>query len=202
MGVEVRTGVHVKAIDANSVMIGDEHVSTKNVIWTAGVKASPAGQWLNAEVDHDGRVKVKRDLTVPGHSNIFVIGDTALVTQNGKHLPGVAPVAMQEASYAAFCIADRVAGKEHSRPFYYFNKGMLATVGRSYAVVDIGIIRLTGLLAWFTWLLVHLIFLIGFRNRLLVLIQYAWAYFTFQKGSRVILPEYIKSTHKAPSNIS
>ena len=202
MGVEIRTGVHVKAVDENSVMVGDEHVSTKNVIWTAGVKASPAGKWLNAEVDHDGRVKVQRDLTVPGHPNIFVIGDTAIVTQNGKHLPGLAPVAIQEASYAASCIADRVAGKEYSRPFYYFNKGTLATVGRSYAVVDIGLIRFTGLLAWFTWLLVHLFFLIGFRNRLLVLLQYAWVYFTFQKGSRVILPAYIKSTSNVTGNIS
>ena len=202
MGVEIRTGVHVKAVDENSVMVGDEHVSTKNVIWTAGVKASPAGKWLNAEVDHDGRVKVQRDLTVPVHPNIFVIGDTAIVTQNGKHLPGLAPVAIQEASYAASCIADRVAGKEHSRPFYYFNKGTLATVGRSYAVVDIGLIRFTGLLAWFTWLLVHLFFLIGFRNRLLVLLQYAWVYFTFQKGSRVILPAYIKSTSNVTGNIS
>ncbi len=202
MGVEIRTGVHVKAVDDNSVMIGDEHVSTKNVIWTAGVKASPAGKWLNAEVDHDGRVKVQRDLTIPGHPNIFVIGDTAIVTQKGKHLPGLAPVAMQEASYVAAYIMDRIAGKEHSRPFYYFNKGTLATVGRSFAVVDIGIIRFTGLLAWFTWLLVHLLFLIGFRNRLLVLLQYAWVYFTFQKGSRVILPAYIKSISNVTSNVS
>lgn len=201
MGVEIRTGVHVKAVDENCAMIGDERVSTQNVIWTAGVKASPAGIWLNAEVDHDGRVKVQRDLTVPGHPNIFVIGDTATVTQNGKHLPGLAPVAMQEASYVATSIMDRIAGKEHSRPFYYFNKGTLATVGRSFAVVDIGIIRFTGLLAWLTWLLVHILFLIGFRNRLLVLLQYAWVYFTFQKGSRVILPAYIKSTSKATSNI-
>ena len=169
-------------------MIGDEHLSTRNVIWTAGVKASPAGKWLNTEVDHDGRVKVQRDLTVPGHPNIFVIGDTATVTQNGKHLPGLAPVAMQEARYVATYIMDRIAGKGTFRPFYYFNKGNSATVGRSFSVVDLGIIRFTGLLAWFTWLLVHIFFLIGFRNRLLVLIQYAWSYFTFQKGSRVILP--------------
>ncbi len=116
MGVEIRTGVHVTDVDENCAMIGDERVSTKNVIWTAGVKASPAGKWLNAEVDHDGRVKVQQDLTVPGHPNIFVIGDTATVTQKGKHLPGLAPVAMQEASYVASLITDRIAGKEHSRP--------------------------------------------------------------------------------------
>lgn len=187
LGVEIRTGVHVKAIDEHGVMIGDEHVAVENVIWTAGVKASPAGQWLHAPVDHDGRVKVEHGLSVPGHPNVFVIGDTATVTQNGKRLPGVAPVALQEASYVAAVIADRVAEKPHPQPFHYFNKGMLAVIGRDFGIVNIGRIRFTGLFAWFAWLLIHIYFLIGFRNRLLVLIQYAWIYFTFQKGSRVIL---------------
>jgi NADH dehydrogenase len=189
LGVEIRTGVHVKDVNGNGVMIGDQHVAVKNVIWTAGVKASPAGQWLGAPVDHDGRVKVQNDMTISGHDNIFVIGDTALVTQNGKHLPGLAPIAMQEASYVASVIADKVAGKEHPQPFHYRNKGTLATVGRSFGVVDIGIIRFTGFFAWLTWLLIHLYFLIGFRNRLVVFIQYAWVFFTFQKGARIILPE-------------
>jgi NADH:ubiquinone reductase (H+-translocating) len=187
MGVEIRTGVHVKAIDEHGVMIGDERLAVENVIWTAGVKASPAGQWLNAPVDHDGRVKVERDLSVPGHPNIFVIGDTAAVIQNGKPLPGVAPVALQEANYVASVIADRVALKPHSQPFHYHNKGTLAVIGRDFGVVNIGRIRFTGLFAWFVWLLVHIYFLIGFRNRLLVLIQYAWIYFTFQKESAIIL---------------
>jgi NADH dehydrogenase len=189
LGVEIRTGVHVKDVNGNGVMIGGQHVAVKNVIWTAGVKASPAGQWLGAPVDHDGRVKVQNDMTISGHDNIFVIGDTALVTQNGKHLPGLAPIAMQEASYVASVIADKVAGKEHPQPFHYRNKGTLATVGRSFGVVDIGIIRFTGFFAWLTWLLIHLYFLIGFRNRLVVFIQYAWVFFTFQKGARIILPE-------------
>lgn len=189
MGVELRTGVHVTAIDEGGVQIGKDRVETRNVIWTAGVKASPAGQWLNAPVDHDGRVKVQRDLTVPGHDTIFVIGDTALVTQKGKHLPGVAPVAIQEGRYAASVIADRVAGKVHPRPFRYFDKGTLATVGRAFGVVNIGPLRFTGTLAWFTWLFVHLLFLIGLPKRLQVFLQYAWTYLSFQKGDRIVLPE-------------
>ena len=114
LGVEIKTGVHVKEVRKDGVMIGDEHLATENVIWTAGVKASPAGEWLDADVDRDGRVKVQSDLTVLGHRNIFVIGDTALVEQKGKHLPGLAPVAMQEAKYATTVIADRIAGKSAS----------------------------------------------------------------------------------------
>lgn len=189
LGVEIRTGVHVKAVDADCVMIGDQRLEAKNVIWTAGVKASPAGQWLQTEIDHDGRVKVQSDMTIPGHHNIFVIGDTALAKQNGKPLPGLAPVALQEARYVAAVIADRIAGKVHTRPFRYFDKGTMATVGRSFAVVDIGILHFTGFLAWLTWLFIHILFLIGFRNRLIVFTQYAWGYFTFQRGARIILPE-------------
>lgn len=188
LGVEIKTGVHVKEVRKDGVMIGDEHLATENVIWTAGVKASPAGEWLHANSDHDGRVKVQPDLTVPGYSNIFVIGDTALVEQKGKHLPGLAPVAIQEADYAASVIADRIAGKTHSRPFHYVNKGTLATIGRGFGIVDVGPLRFVGLFAWLIWLFVHILFLIGFRNRLLVFLQYAWMYFTFQRGSRIILP--------------
>ncbi len=188
LGVEIKAGVHVKEVRKDGVMIGDEHLATENVIWTAGVKASPAGEWLHADVDHDGRVKVQPDLTVSGHANIFVIGDTALVEQNGKHLPGLAPVAMQEAEYAASVIAARIAGKAYQKPFHYFDKGTLATVGRGFGIVDIGPVRFTGLSAWLTWLFVHILFLIGFRSRILVFLQYAWTYFTFQRGTRVILP--------------
>ena len=189
LGVEIKTGTHVKEVRKDGVMIGDEHLATENVIWTAGVKASPAGEWLHADVDHNGRVKVQADLAVPGHPNIFVIGDTALAEQNGKQLPGVAPVAMQEAEYAASVIVDRIAGKTHAQPFHYVDKGTLATVGRGFGVVDIGPIRFTGFFAWLTWLFVHILFLIGVRNRILVFIQYAWTYVTFQRGSRIILPE-------------
>lgn len=189
LGVEVRTGVHVEEVDQDSVMIGDQRVPTKNVIWTAGVKASPAGQWLHADVDHDGRVKVLGDLTLPEHPNIFVIGDTALAMQDGKPLPGLAPVAMQEGDYVAAVIADRVAGQPHFQEFHYHDKGTLATVGRSFGVVDIGPLHFTGFLAWLTWLVVHIFFLIGAHNRLIVFIQYAWAYFTYQRGARLILAE-------------
>jgi NADH dehydrogenase len=175
-------------------MIGDEHLATENVIWTAGVKASPAGEWLHADVDHDGRVKVQADLTVPGHPNIFVIGDTALATQNGKHLPGLAPVAMQEANYVASVIVSHVRGETAPARFHYFDKGTLATVGRGFGIVAIGPVRFAGLLAWLIWLFVHILFLIGARNRLLVFIQYAWTYFTFQRGTRVIVPEEKRHT--------
>jgi NADH dehydrogenase len=189
LGVEVRIGVHVTAITADSVLIGSESLPAKNVIWTAGVKASPAGSWLGADVDHAGRVKVGPDLTVPGHPSIFVIGDTACVLQQGKPLPGLSPVAMQEGRYVTKVIADRLAGKAQPQPFHYHDKGTLATVGRAFAVVDIGPLHFTGFFAWLTWIVVHIFYLIGFRNRLLVLIQYAWAYVTFQPGARIILPE-------------
>jgi NADH:ubiquinone reductase (H+-translocating) len=189
MGVEVIKGVHVEEVNEHGARVKDEFIETENVIWTAGVKASPAGTWLHAAVDHDGRVKVQPDLTVPGHDTIFVIGDTALVTQRGKPLPGLAPVAMQEGRYVASVIGDRIAGKEQHSPFHYFDKGTLATVGRSFGVVAIGPLRFTGLLAWWIWLLVHILFLIGTRNRLIVFLQYAWYYITWQRGARVILPE-------------
>ena len=188
-GVEVRTGVHVTDVTADGVKIGDEYIATNNVIWTAGVTASPAGKWLGTEVDRAGRVRVGHDLTIPGHLNIFVIGDTACVLQKRKPLPGLSPVAMQEGRYLAQVIADRVAGKTRKRPFHYVDKGTLATVGRSFAVVDMGPLHFTGFFAWLTWIAVHIFYLIGFRNRLLVLIQYAWAYVTFQPGARIILPE-------------
>lgn len=188
-GVEVRTCARVTGVTPDEVKIGDEYIAAKNVIWTAGVKASAAGEWLGVEVDRAGRVKVESNLTVPGHPNIFVIGDTALVMQNGKPLPGLSPVAMQEGRYVARVIADEAAGKAHSRPFRYIDKGTLATVGRSFAVADIGPLHFTGLLAWLTWIVVHIFYLIGFRNRLLVLIQYAWAYATFRPAAQIILPE-------------
>ena len=187
LGVEVRTGAAVEAIDENGVVAAGSRIAAKTVIWSAGVKASPAGQWLKAEVDRGGRVKVLEDLSLPGHPNIFVIGDTASATQDGKLLPGVAPVAMQAGRYVASVIAQRVAGKKQATvPFRYHNKGNLATVGRSFAVLEIGKIRLTGFVAWAMWLTVHIFYLIGFRNRFLVFFQWTWAYFTFQRGTRLI----------------
>ena len=189
IGVEVRTGVHVTDVTADGVKIGEEYIAAKNVIWTAGVKASPAGAWLGTEVDRAGRVKVQTDLTVSGHPSVFVIGDTACMMQHGKLLPGLAPAAIQEGHYVAQVIAGQVAGKARQRPFRYKNKGTLATVGRGYAVVALGPLHFTGLLAWLTWIVVHIASLIGFRNRLIVLLQYAWAYVTFQPGARIILPK-------------
>jgi len=186
MGVEVKTGTPVESIDENGVMVAGEHIAAKTVIWSAGVAASPAGQWLGTEVDRAGRVKVGSDLSVPSHPNIFVIGDTASMIQDGKPLPGVAQVAMQGGRYVASVIAQRVAGKEPKRAFHYRDKGNLATVGRSYAIVDMGKIRLTGFFAWVMWLAVHIFFLIGFSNRFVALFQWACTYITYQRGARLI----------------
>jgi NADH:ubiquinone reductase (H+-translocating) len=186
MGVEVRTSAPVSEIDEHGVVAGGERIATGTIIWSAGVSASPAGRWLDAEVDRAGRVKVSSDLSVPSHPNVFVIGDTASVIQDGKLLPGVAPVAMQAGRYVASAIADRVVGKDEKKAFRYHDKGNLATVGRSYAIVDIGIIRLTGLIAWLMWLVVHIYFLVGFRNRFVALFQWAWTYFTYHRGARLI----------------
>ena len=192
LGVELRNGVHVESIDDHGVNIGKnkERVDAETVIWTAGVKASPAGQWLNADVDHDGRVKVQSNMTIPGHSNIFVIGDTSLAMQRGKPLPGLAPVAIQEAKYVASVIEDKLHGKEHKGSFRYFNKGTMATVGRAFGVVDIGFIRFTGLIGWLAWLFIHILLLVGIQSRLVVFLRYTWSYITFQRVARVILPEH------------
>lgn len=186
LGVEVRTNSPVEAIDSEGVEIVGNRLPAKTVIWTAGVAASHAGQWLGAEVDRAGRVKVSSDLSLPGHPNVFVIGDTASLSQDGKPLPGVAPVAMQEGRYVAQVIAQRVAGKKGGPPFRYRSHGNLATVGRSFAVVDSGPLHLTGFLAWVMWLVVHIFYLIGFRNRLLVILQWGWEYLTRQRSARLI----------------
>ena len=191
LGVEVRTGAAVEGIDADGVVIAGKHLASQTVIWTAGVAASLAGQWLGAETDRAGRVKVLPDLTIPDHSNVFVIGDTASLAQQGKPLPGLAQVAMQEGTYAASVITQRIkdthTGTSHAATsFHYFDKGNLATVGRSFGIVDIKRIQFTGFIAWVIWLAVHIFFLIGYRNRFLVMFQWAWAYFTFQRGARLI----------------
>jgi len=186
MGIEVRTSSPVEAIDSEGVVIAGERIPAKTVIWTAGVAASPAGQWLGAETDRGGRIKVDSDASVPGHPNIFVIGDTASFTQDGKPLPGVAQVAIQQGKYIASVIADRVAGKPHPEAFRYVDKGNMAVIGRFYGIVAIGKLRLAGLVAWFMWLVLHLMFLIGFRNRLVVGFQWLVYFTTFQRGARLI----------------
>jgi NADH dehydrogenase len=183
-------------VDQTGVWVGADHILSKTVLWAAGVVASPAGQWLGVEMDRAGRVKVNEDLTVPGHPDIYVIGDTASVVIDDKPLPGVSPVAMQEGRFVAKILGKRIQ-RGHNDPglkskFVYKNKGNLATVGRKFAVADLGFVQLSGFVAWFAWILVHIYYLIGFRNRLLVIIQWAWAYLTFQRGARLIqdsLPE-------------
>jgi NADH dehydrogenase len=186
MGVEVLTNAKVEAVDAEGVTVGGKRIPCRTVIWAAGVLASPAGKWLNAPTDRNGRVLVEPNLSVPGHPDIFVIGDTATLQQDGKPLPGVAPVAMQQGRYVGALIQSRLRGQSEPPPFHYKDKGNLATVGRKFGIVQIGKLKLRGFIAWLFWLGVHIFFLIGFRNRLLVLIQWAWAYITYERGARLI----------------
>jgi NADH dehydrogenase len=197
MGVEVRTNTRVEQIDANGAVAGDKRIPSRTIIWTAGVKASPAGSWLSAATDRAGRVMVNPDLSVPGRPEIFVIGDTAHVEQEGAQLPGVAPVAMQQGRYVATVIRNRVRGQAVPPPFHYHDKGNLATVGRRFAIVAAGQVKLAGLIAWLMWLTVHIFYLIGFRNRLLVMLQWMWAYFTFDRGVRIINEAPVLSTPQA-----
>ena len=191
LGIEVRTASRVESVEDGTVVVAGERLVARTILWTAGVRASDAGRWLGALTDRTGRVLLEPDLTVPGHRNIFMVGDTAGVIQRGKPLPGLAPVAIQQGRYVASVIARRVAGKKPLRPFHYLNKGNLATVGRSFGIVDIGPLRTAGFFAWIMWLVVHIIFLIGFRNRVSVLLQWTWSYLTFQRGARLITFDYL-----------
>jgi len=185
-GVEVRTDTRVTAIDAHSVALGTEHIASATILWAAGVAASPLVKSLGVPLDRAGRVQVEEDLTIPGHSDIFVIGDTATRLQaNGAPLPGVAPVAMQQGRYVADLITMVIAGGPRE-PFVYVDKGNLATIGRAAAVAHIGRVKLSGLAAWVLWLVVHIMYLVGFRNRVVVLINWAWAYLTLSRGARLI----------------
>lgn len=200
MGVEARTGERVTQVDADGIIVGDERIDAATVIWAAGVSASPAGKWIGAETDRAGRVNVNDDLSVPGHPEIFVVGDTASAAgADGKPLPGVAPVAMQQGRYVGRMIRARVEGRERRRPFKYFNKGNLATIGRSFAIADFGFARVSGFIAWVLWLGVHILYLIGFRNRLLVMVQWAWEYFTYEHGARIITPLSQPEERKIPA---
>jgi NADH:ubiquinone reductase (H+-translocating) len=186
LGVEVRLGAPVTALDAAGVSIGTERIEARTVIWGAGVMASPAGRWLGAETDRAGRVKVLADLSVPGHPDIFVIGDTAAANgADGQPLPGVAPVAKQQGQYVADLLRARRDGKSVP-PFRYRDFGSLATIGRKRAIVQMGRFRLKGFLAWVLWSVAHIYFLIGFRNRLVVATNWLWNYLTFQRGTRLI----------------
>lgn len=187
LGVEVLLGRPVDGIDAEGVLLGGERIRSSTVIWAAGVGASPAAQWLEAEADRSGRVIVTDRLTLPGNDDILVIGDTAqFPTPDGYGLPGVAPVAKQEGAYAARYLIARIAGKKLPGPFRYNNQGNLATIGRNHAVADFGWLRVTGFPGWFLWCVAHVFFLIGFRSRILVSIQWLWIYFTGKRSARLI----------------
>jgi NADH dehydrogenase len=187
IGVEIRTGVLVEQVDDKGVVVAGERIASRAVFWTAGVTPSAAGQWLKAETDRAGRVRVRPDLTVPERPEVFVIGDTASLDQDGKPLPGVAQVAMQQGHYAARVIARRVAGQSPPRPFRYFDKGNLAVIGRNFAILEKGRLRLSGFVAWVVWAAIHVAFLPQAGNRLMVFTQWAWTYVTKQRGSRLIL---------------
>jgi len=186
LGVEVRTGVHVTNVTDDGVYIGDEFVPCRVKIWAAGNTASAVGASLGAPTDKVGRVIVNDDLTIPGHPEIQVIGDLANFShQTGHPLPGVSPVAMQQGRHATENILGMLDGRKPQR-FWYWDKGSMATIGKNKAVADLHWLHFSGLPAWIIWAFVHIIFLVGFRNRLLVLFQWAWAYITFNKGARLI----------------
>ena len=185
LGVEVRTDALVTRLTPEAAYVGDEAIPTRTVLWAAGVAASAIGRDLGAPVDRSGRVLVNPDLSVPGHPEVYVVGDLAAVQAGGKPVPGVAPAAMQQGKHAARNILRSMHGQP-TRPFRYWNRGNLATIGRGAAVADFGRLHLEGLPAWLAWLVVHLFFLIGFENRVLVLLQWAYAYLTYERGARLI----------------
>ena len=189
LGVEVRTGVMVTDITAEAVHVGDEVIPTHTTLWATGVTASSLARSLGVPLQKGGRVLVEPDLTLPGHPEVYVVGDLAWFPhqpgEDGKPLPGVAPVAIQQGRAAARNVLRAIRG-EPRRPFRYWNRGNLATIGRAAGVGDLGWLHLSGFPAWLAWLVVHIYFLIGFENRLLVLIRWAWAYFTYQRGARLI----------------
>jgi NADH dehydrogenase FAD-containing subunit len=198
LGVELHLGHAVDKVDADGVVVGGERITSKTVIWTAGVTPSPAGKWLGVETDRAGRVKVEPDLSVNGHPEIFVLGDTASTTQDGKPLPGVAQVAMQGGHYVGKLIRRRLERKSPPRPFRYFDKGNMAVVGKGFAVIQSHKIRLSGFLAWLAWLYVHLTFLAARGLRISVFMQWAWTYLTGSRGSRLIVHPHAAREAVAP----
>jgi NADH dehydrogenase len=187
MGVEVELNRMVIGCDAHSVTLNGGRIEAGTVVWAAGVVASPAAKWINAERDGAGRIRVKPDLSVPGHEEIFAVGDTALVLRaDGRPVPGIAPAAKQMGHYAGGVIAARAGGRAAPAPFGYRHLGDLATIGRKSAVVKLGVLQLTGFLGWVFWSAVHIYFLIGLRNRFVVALNWMWSYLTFQRGARLI----------------
>ncbi len=185
MGVDVRTGLMVTEIDDHGVSLGTERIEARTVLWAAGVVASPLAKTLGVPVDRAGRVMVEPDLTIPGHGEVYVIGDLAHVEQDGTLVPGVAPAAVQEARLAVANIVRTIENRPRLT-FRYRDKGSLATIGRAAGVADLHVVKLSGWVAWVAWLFVHVFFLIGFRNRFIVLFGWAWSYFTYDRGARLI----------------
>lgn len=186
LGVDVRTGARVTAVSAEGLLIGDQHLPARTTLWAAGIAASPLGASLGAPLDRAGRVGVDAGLNVPGRSDVFVVGDLVSLEQEGRPIPGVAPAANQMGRHAARNALRGLRG-EVLVPFRYVDKGSLATIGRRAAVAVLGRFKLSGFLAWLAWLVVHIFFLIGFRNRFVVFVDWAWAYFTYQRHARLIL---------------
>jgi NADH dehydrogenase len=187
LGVEVHAGKAITDINEGGVMLGGAFIPSRTIIWAAGVQASPAGAWLGAAQDRAGRVIVDPDLTLPGHPDVFVIGDTAASkSADGAPVPGLAPAAAQQGKYAARVIAARLNGKPPSAPFSYRNYGTMATIGRAKAIADFKRFTASGLLAWLLWGLIHLMPLVGFRNRFIVACDWLWSYFTHERGVRLI----------------
>jgi NADH dehydrogenase len=190
LGVEVRTSTMVTGIEEGRVFVGDERIDAAVILWAAGVAASPLGKQLGAATDRAGRVVVGKDLTIPGHPNVFVLGDLASCQDaNGKQVPGVAPAAIQMGKFAARQVR-RALQNEPREHFKYLDKGSLATIGRSKAVADIGKLHFSGLLAWMAWSLIHVFFLIGFSNRFLVMAEWTFAYFLFKRSARLITEQH------------
>ena len=185
MGVEVELNRKVIGCDPQGVSLESGRIEAATVIWAAGVVASPAATWIGAESDRAGRIKVNADLSVPGHPEIFAIGDTATVPSS-RPIPGIAPAAKQMGNYVASVIAARVRREPAPEPFVYHHVGDLATIGRKSAVVKLGVFQLTGFLGWLFWSAIHIYFLIGMRNRFVVALNWLWSYLTFQRGARLI----------------
>jgi NADH:ubiquinone reductase (H+-translocating) len=196
LGVTVHTGRAITRVEPHGVWIGEDPIGARTVLWAAGVTASHLGRSLGVELDRAGRVMVQPDLSLPAHPEVFVAGDLASVRWPSGSVPGIAPAAKQMGSHVARAIIARLRGRQ-APPFHYRHYGLLATIGRKAAVVDLGWIRMSGIVAWWFWLLAHIFFLIGFRNRIVVLIDWASAYWTYRRGARIIVRNTYPAGHKS-----
>ena len=187
LGVEIMCNAPCEHIDGNGVVVNGQRIEAANVFWCAGTRAEPVAEWLDAAAARNGGVEVTNECSIPGHPELFSIGDvSSFKTDDGKPLPGLAPVAKQQGAYVAKVIASRIGAAKHPGPFVYKNLGTMAVIGRSHAIAVLGGLKLTGSLAWLAWSLVHLLLLIGFRNRVIVFVNWAWAFFTYGRGSRLV----------------